>query len=105
MYLKMLITRSGVKILLWTEKYLALLVHCTKNTVNGNWTVAVAPKCSILNVHAFVWINILYLMENKADWKSLISVHKQKDVILVNLAYVAFHNQKLRLHFVRLFGH
>lgn len=41
-YLKMLITRSGVKILLWIEKYLALLVHCTKNTVNGNWTVTVA---------------------------------------------------------------
>lgn len=43
-YLKMLITRSGVKILLWIEEYLALLVRCTKNTVNGNWTVAVAQN-------------------------------------------------------------
>lgn len=40
----MLITRSGVKILLWIEEYLALLVRCTKNTVNGNWTVAVAQN-------------------------------------------------------------
>lgn len=52
-------------------------------------------KCSILNVHAFVWINVLYLVENKADWKSLLSVHKQKDVF-VNLEYLSFHNQKVQ---------
>lgn len=40
-------------------------------------------------------------MENKADWKSLRSVHKQKDVVLANLAYVALHNRKLRLHFCK----
>lgn len=30
--------------LLWIENYLALLVHCTTSTVNGNWTVAVAQN-------------------------------------------------------------
>lgn len=47
---------------------------------------------------------VLYLMENKADWKLFLSGHKQKDVVFVNLGYLSLHSWKLHcLHFVKVY--